>query len=42
MTDSMYFSLMAAVFIAPHIGPKAGFVMWGLSVVTSFVYMGRT
>lgn len=42
MTTSMYFSLVAMVFVAPHIGTKAAAIMWGLSVVASVIFWGKS
>ena len=42
MTASMFFALYAAVFISPHIGPRAGAVMWALSMIASICFLGES
>lgn len=42
MTTSMYFSLMAVAFVAPHIGPKAAAVGWALATVAGAFFIGKS
>lgn len=42
MTTSMFFAMLAAVYLAPHIGPKAAALMWAMNTVLSLIYLGKS